>query len=211
LNNIKGIIFDLGRVLIKVDLKKGFMNRISSLSGYSEKEIMESLFSDNYFLDYEKGKTSPWDFYQYVANKYNVKIGFGTFVAEWNNIFDANLDMEKLCLKLMNRYNIGILSDIDILHWQYISDNFNFLKKIKKPVLSFQTGYIKPHPQCYLKAAESIGLEISDCLFIDDRPINVVGAIKTGMKAIVFENILLLLKELSELGICTQKLCDKDK
>lgn len=44
----------------------------------------------------------------------------------------------------------------------------------------------KPDPQIYHHVAESCGVDPSECLFIDDQEINVVGAREAGMHAIRF-------------------------
>lgn len=81
----------------------------------------------------------------------------------------------------------------------YLSNYFEYLMKANPAAIGF-TEYmdggifschekmIKPDRRIYLRLCEKYGLEPSECLFIDDRPVNVKGAENAGMKAFVFES-----------------------
>ncbi|HWC83508.1 MAG TPA: HAD-IA family hydrolase [Pseudonocardiaceae bacterium] len=51
-------------------------------------------------------------------------------------------------------------------------------------VLSGQVGVAKPNPGIYLMAAEQLGLIPEQCVFVDDLPENVRGAVQVGMVGI---------------------------
>ena len=102
---------------------------------------------------------------------------------------------------LRPNFKIGLLSDTDPIHWRYVSKKYPYLQSIDNPSLSFELGYMKPHPKTYIKAAENVGEPVQNCLFIDDRMVNVDGALKTGMKAVHFENIEQLRSELRRMDI----------
>lgn len=52
--------------------------------------------------------------------------------------------------------------------------------------VSCRTGVRKPDPEAYLGAARALELPPSQCLFVDDRELNVRGAEATGMPALHF-------------------------
>ena len=201
MTEIKGIIFDLGRVLIDIDLNRGLMNRFSDGRNLSDMENLEILYNDPFFLEYETGKKTSRQFYEYLNSKINNKIDYNTFVTEWNNIFSVNPQIQILFEKLSQIYPVGILSDIDSLHWHHIEANYSFIKKVKNPTLSYKTGFLKPHPTCYKMAAQNIGVPVENCLFIDDLEKNVQGASDTGMTAFRFSNYENLIRDLECLGI----------
>ncbi len=110
--------------------------------------------------------------------------------------------MPELVAELAERYSLGILSDTDPLHWQYCLEQFPLLHLFAKPTLSFQTGLLKPDPQCYsLAAHNTAGTPVESCLFIDDREENVIGARKAGMKALQFTDLASLRRDLNNLHI----------
>ena len=48
----------------------------------------------------------------------------------------------------------------------------------------------KPHPECYLKAAELLGLPAGKCVVIEDSPAGAMAAKAAGTKLIVVPNPL---------------------
>ena len=79
--------------------------------------------------------------------------------------------------------SLGILSDampsIKVFLKQYgILDDFD------AAVISTEVGAIKPDPKMYAAILEALGAEPSDCLFADDKPENLEGALAAGMKAV---------------------------
>jgi putative hydrolase of the HAD superfamily len=51
---------------------------------------------------------------------------------------------------------------------------------------SCEIGVAKPDPRAYQIVAERLGVPPGDCLFLDDREVNVIAAREVGMRAEVF-------------------------
>jgi putative hydrolase of the HAD superfamily len=56
--------------------------------------------------------------------------------------------------------------------------------RIDEPVFSCSVGVAKPDPRIYRIAADRLGVETPDCLFVDDQPLFVEGARAAGMDAV---------------------------
>ena len=200
-HTIKAIIFDLGRVLVDVDLTKGIFKYTQQANPKSEKQILDTLMNDSFYQDYASGKFTAEQFQREFCRRLNLDFDFEAFKREWNGVFKTIQGMEALVAKLSTTYKIGLLSDIGPLHWEHLKNTLPVLKRFKKPVLSYKIGFLKPDKSTYLKAAESVQTEPQSCLFIDDREVNVQGAKKAGMQAIVFRGIEQLSRDLSTLGL----------
>lgn len=50
-----------------------------------------------------------------------------------------------------------------------------------------QVGVRKPAPEPYLAVARALGVPASECLFVDDLPVNCRGAEAVGMHSLVFD------------------------
>lgn len=200
-HKIKAIIFDLGRVLVKVDLARGIFRHIEGFRQKSDVEIMENLFRDGLYQDFAKGKLPPRQFYKALCNHLGFSIDYEEFVREWCEVLEPMPGMNDLVIKLSKSYTIGLLSDLGPIHWEYVSRNLQVLKYIKSPVVSYQTGVLKPEKRAYELAAKSVGQPLSSCLFIDDRKVNVQGAVDAGMQAVQFISVRELTDELREKGI----------
>ncbi|MFC4602496.1 HAD-IA family hydrolase [Rhodococcus kronopolitis] len=55
---------------------------------------------------------------------------------------------------------------------------------VDEVLLSGDVGLEKPDPRIYRLAAERLGLATADCVFVDDLPVNVRGAVAAGMVAV---------------------------
>lgn len=81
----------------------------------------------------------------------------------------------------------------------YLSNYFEYLMNACPEAVSFtdhMDGGIfschehitKPDTGIYLRLCSRYGLDPSECLFIDDRPVNTAGAVRSGMNAFLFES-----------------------
>lgn len=65
--------------------------------------------------------------------------------------------------------------------------------------LSFDIGHMKPDPRAYHYVLKELGVPAQDVVIIDDKKENVDGAIKCGMKGVVFSNAGQLRSDLEKL------------
>jgi putative hydrolase of the HAD superfamily len=200
-DSIKAVIFDLGRVLVRLDFTRGLFRYYKKDEDTSVEEVIEELYRDKLFVDFNTGRIGANELYRRIVDIYQLNLNYDQFVYEWCNIFAPMPGMPEIVKRVSKKYPIGLLSDIDPLHWQYCRENFSFLSYFKNPALSFEIGALKPDPVCFLKAAENMKVDPVHCLFIDDREINVAGARKVGMQAIQFTGVDDLLKLLPELSV----------
>lgn len=199
---IKAVIFDLGRVLIDVKFNAERLKFFDINPNDENMEtILEAAFKNPLFRQFNTGKLLPNEFYREFTSQHGLNMDFKTFKQKWCSIFEPVEGMEELFLSVQMNYPVGLLSDTDPLHWNYCLKHFPFLRSISRPTLSFEIGALKPAALCYQKAAENVGFAPNDCLFIDDRPINIEGAKKMRMQGILFENTLQLKTKLRELKI----------
>lgn len=192
---VKAVIFDLGKVLVDVNFSKGifghFSNQLSNTSA-----AISQLYQEPLFRDYNSGRISSAEFYEAVNKKFKLGLSYRQFVDKWCNVFEPMPGMQELVGKVALNYKIGLLSDTDPLHWHYCLKQFPFLKIFTRPALSYEIGHLKPAAICYLSAANNIGVEPEQCLFVDDRQQNVLGAQKTGMQTLLFTSPQKLLADL---------------
>ena len=81
------------------------------------------------------------------------------------------------------RYSLGVLSDAmpSILKFMEQYGIYGFFDAL---VISTQVGAIKPDPRMYAAILKALDARPEDCLFVDDRPCNLEGAVKAGMRAV---------------------------
>ncbi|MCX7661863.1 MAG: hypothetical protein N2Z79_04180, partial [Candidatus Omnitrophica bacterium] len=169
---ILGIIFDLGRVLIDFDHHLA-ARRAVEFSDKSEEEIFNLFFDSDLTGLFEEGKLSPSEFFLEAKQRLNLRLTYEQFLPIWNEIFyftEENKKVLDLANLLKKRFRILLLSNINILHFEYLRQNFSFIFiPFPQIVLSFKVGVRKPHPLIYQIAQENLDLQMQEILEIDDR------------------------------------------
>ncbi|MBI2663623.1 HAD family phosphatase [Candidatus Woesearchaeota archaeon] len=201
---IKVIIFDIGGVLINVN-KELRCEKLQKYSKLSKKEIHGIVFDKKNGLSnkFNEGKMSSYKFYESLCNKVDSKISYEKFKSLWNIAEITDKKINNLILKLKkNDYRLIILSNINDLHFNYISKKYkNLIKNFDDFILSYKIGVRKPNDGIYKEAIKLSGCDPSQIVFIDDEKSNVMAAQKLGINIIQFKSVAQLEKDLLKLGV----------
>jgi HAD superfamily hydrolase (TIGR01509 family) len=195
------ILFDLGNVILPFNHYQ-IADKLSRLSQKKEFQDPQRIFS--YLFDSEKGiindfdvgKVSPPEFFQSVKEYLDLSISFEAFLPIWNNIFVEDQKVSRIILSLKGKWRLGLLSNTDPLHFNYILSKFPMMKTFDKWILSYEVGFKKPAIEIYQKAIEWASVEPQKILFIDDMKKYVEVAISLGMQGIHFISAQQLKEEL---------------
>jgi FMN phosphatase YigB (HAD superfamily) len=197
----KAVIFDLGRVLVNFDIRKGVFKFFNMDFSSDDDAAVQKFMQQPVFKKYCEGKFTPIEFYENLRTIFNIDVSFEEFKTQWCGIFYPMSGMYELLEKLSKNYRLGLLSDTDPLHWQFVSENYELIKFIKKPVLSFQVKLVKPAKEIFQLAAKSVDCSPENCIYVDDLPKNVAGAESIGMKGIKFISAEQLTEDLRTAGV----------
>lgn len=99
----------------------------------------------------------------------------------------ANEALFDLIAEQKQHYKIGMLSNVagDWLAKLFSPEQ---IALFDSTALSYQTGLIKPQPEAYFKAADLLGVEPEECIFVDDQERYVTVARELGMQGIVYRD-----------------------
>jgi FMN phosphatase YigB (HAD superfamily) len=198
---IEAVIFDLGRVLVNIDLEP-LKKQLSSTGIINESgDLIEKVRESDLIPQLNSGKISFQQFHRSLCSRYGFDWSLDLFHDAWCSIFYPSPAMEALVRDLHGRVPLGLLSDTDLSHWTYIRRHYPIVEVFKGPVLSFQVGVCKPDPAMYRAAAQSVGLPPQQCFYTDDLPGNIEGARAAGMTAILFQDADQIRQELKNYGI----------
>ncbi len=75
-NFIRAIIFDLGRVLVQVNLKSGLYRCYYGDDQVGDHEILDKIFQNEIFVAFSTGKIKPPDLYQLLITNYKLNMSF---------------------------------------------------------------------------------------------------------------------------------------
>jgi FMN phosphatase YigB (HAD superfamily) len=82
---------------------------------------------------------------------------------------------------------------------RYVRQQFRWLDQFDHLTFSAEVSLIKPDAAIYEHSLRGVGVAASEALFIDDKEPNVQGARAVGIRAIRFQSIEQLRRELREL------------
>lgn len=100
----------------------------------------------------------------------------------------ANKDLLNfISVELKDRYKIGLLSNanFDVVHELF---NEEQAKLFDASTISYESKLIKPDPRMFELMAQRLGVDVEECLFIDDVPRYCIAAQDVGMKSIIYLN-----------------------
>jgi FMN phosphatase YigB (HAD superfamily) len=198
---ITTIIFDIGRVLVRIHANGEKFGALMRAIGIDPHGAMDRYWYTEEVQRHMTGELGPGDFHRAVTERFGLDYDFASFAEAWCDIFQPMPGMAELFGELSRRYAVGLLSDTDPIHWEYLRGELPLLQAVAKPTLSFEVGCLKPHPVMFETAAANSGASKSQCLFIDDILANVDGARYSGMQGLRFVNPEKLHKDLAGLGV----------
>ena len=92
-------------------------------------------------------------------------------------------DVEPFLNKWKARFRLGILSDA-MPSLYPLMEGREILSLFDAVVISTHVGATKPDPAMYRAILDRLGAKAEDCVFVDDRIVNLLGARAVGMAAI---------------------------
>ena len=185
---IKAIIFDCFGVVFS----DNFVEVYKNLGGdyEADKEYLEHLIHE-----VSAGRKSSVS--QEIMKKINVT--YDQWQEENRKDRDFNWELLKYAQELRKEYIVTMLSNIGPSGLSHHMDYAVLEKHFDDIVESAKIGFAKPEARAYETAASRIGVRLDECVFIDDRETYCSGARSVGMKAVRYESVQQLKKDLSEI------------
>jgi len=190
---IKAIIFDMGGVLVDLDIedcKKVFKETL----GYDDiDQIIDACHQKGIYGDLEEGTLSAEEFRSIVLA--------GSRPGSTPEMVDEAMShilvgiqpyKVQMLKKLAQEYDLYMLSNNNAICLPYSRAMFAEagipLEDIfKKCFFSFEMKALKPSAAFYKAVVEQIGLPAEEMLFIDDSQRNVDGSVAAGLPAVYYE------------------------
>jgi len=199
---IEVILYDLGNVILPFNHYQ-IAEKLSRSAQRKEFQDPQKLFS--YLFDLQKGvmnrfdvgNVSPREFFQSIKESIGLSLSFDEFIPIWNDIFVEDQEVSQIILSQKGRWRLGLLSNTDPLHFNYILSKFSIMRAFDQWILSYEVGFKKPAVEIFQKAIAWASVETQKILFIDDVKAHIDVALSLGMHGIHFISADQLKKELS--------------
>jgi len=197
---LRAIIFDIGRVLVRVNVARAMTSLADGVS-LSPEEVWSALEKDPRWQDWQEGRMSPRDWYLHVSRRLGSKLNFEQFVEVWNRALDPTpIHEDAFLAKLAKKYRLALLSNTDPLHVAHLEKTFALFEFFPARIYSCSVGASKPNPIIYKEALQSCKVRAQEAVYVDDVPAYAQAATQLGMHGIVFQSPGQLQSDLRKLG-----------
>jgi glucose-1-phosphatase len=197
----RAIIFDLGKVLVHFDFKRGY-RELEGLCPYPAADIPKRLSKTRLVEEFETGLVEPRDFVTQLSAILDLQIDYDHFCRIWSCIFTDTLIPESMLAALASRYRLVLLSNTNAIHFQMIRENYgHLLRHFHELILSYEVKAMKPNPAIFQRAIEAAGCRPEECFYTDDIAAYIDAARALGIDAVQFESAEQIERELRARGI----------
>lgn len=198
---LRAIIFDIGRVLVRVDVARA-MQGLASGTSLTPSELWSAIEKDPRWPDWQEGRIKPRDWYHHLANRLGGGLTFEQFTEVWNRALDpVPIHDDSLFKSLSPRYRLALLSNTDPIHVRNLESTYSFFAYFPSRIYSCAVGASKPDPLIYREALRAVKARAEEALYIDDIAAYVEAAQRLGMKAIQFQSPAQLASALKSFGV----------
>jgi putative hydrolase of the HAD superfamily len=189
----KAIIFDLGNVLLPIDLEKTYI-AFSAYSSFSQEEIGSIIIENQLWVPYESGKQSDVEFREFLRSRLDLTISDIEFdVAFSALLLNFHPGVYEWIASLQSTYHLILLSNTSSIHAERFTKvplgptGQNLFSLFHHVYYSFEMGLVKPDPAIYHRVLIEQGFEPSQVLFFDDNLANINSAKSIGIDSYLID------------------------
>jgi putative hydrolase of the HAD superfamily len=198
---VRAVIFDIGRVLIRLDVARA-MNGMASGLSMSPEELWSAIEKDPRWKDWQEGRISARDWHLRMKQRFGGSATFEQFTETWNLALDPHpIHGKELFEKLSKNYRLALLSNTDPIHVAHMESRYDFFSYFPARTYSCAVGATKPNPLIYREALQACRVQAEEAVYVDDIAAYVQAAERLGMAGIQFQSPGQLIVALQELGL----------
>ena len=197
--NIKNILFDLGGVILDINVQ-ATLKKFYELGFPAQLMQYPHSMNTDLFFKYETGKMKVEQFREEIRKVSGVDVSDKVFDEAWNSMLvRIPLERTDLLKALSKRYALYMLSNTSDLHAPVFEKMFEETAGMKMHDLftniyySHEIGYHKPDLEAWEYVINDAGIKPQETLFLDDNIQNIKASQELGFQAIhIHERINLL-------------------
>jgi HAD superfamily hydrolase (TIGR01509 family) len=181
-------MFDLGGVLVEYNSKK-LVDRLCEITK-GDYETIRNLITRDSLYPVETGRLTGEEYYTRYVKKAMPGFSYNDLIEVYTEHFNPNYPVLDLLKRLKGKgRKVYILSNLADFHRIAAENRIpDIFKLFDKKFFSYEMGYHKPEPEIYREACRQISGTPNKIVFFDDLKENVEGAVREGIRGILFSN-----------------------
>ncbi len=201
---IRNIVFDMGQVLMYFS-PKVYIERQGIVDEEDRKLLLREVFQKVEWIQLDRGILTVDEAVDIITTRLPMRLredAEAILRGWWKGPLMPVPGMEELMKELKGMgYGLYMLSNANGSLNTYVTW-IPGSEYLDGRVVSADWGMLKPEREIFEKLAELYDLDLTESVFIDDSPVNVEGALRVGLRGIVFhDDVMELRKELQVLGV----------
>lgn len=184
---IRQVIFDLGGVFIDIHYQRT-KHAFEALGIDDFDRYFQQSFSNPLFADLETGRITPAAFYDGLRQMTGLTLSNSDIEKAWNAMLgDFRPEAVGVLPALKEKMPVYLLSNTNEIHWARFSNQYtqqfghDFDSHFDAAYYSHQLGLRKPDLACFEAVIQRHQMQPDETLFVDDTPMNIAAAKRTGM------------------------------
>ncbi|WP_161973852.1 HAD family hydrolase [Hwanghaeella grinnelliae] len=181
----KALLFDLGGVVIEVDMQRSF-DHWGDRTGTDVSKIAERHLRDEVHDQYERGEIPTEAYMDHLRQLMELDLSHTEMVDGWNALLVQEIvGIRAVLQRLSGAVPLYAFSNTNAAHVESMSVRFgDALNHFDTVYVSSSIGHRKPELKSFLHVADAMGFPPEEILFFDDSPVNLDGARKAGLQTV---------------------------
>lgn len=187
---VKNILFDLGGVLLNLDVAQT-RDAFIKLGVTQIDDLFRIGHAASFFKEYEIGTISDDDFVEKARQLAFPGTTSDHIIAAWNvMLLDFPEERVQFLNKLKSKYRLFLFSNTNAIHLQAFHKSYQQVygaamdDLFEKAYYSHMINQRKPDVAAFQYVIKDSGIEAGETLFIDDALVNIEGARLAGLQAV---------------------------
>ena len=184
---IRNIVFDMGNVVVRFD-PLHFIERAGIHDPAEKQLIMNELFLSLEWAQMDEGILTEKTAEPLILSRFPayLKDTVKTLLYNWAYPRETIPGMEDLIMRLKEAgFGIYLLSNASTAQHEYWP-KYAVSRLFNGKLISCDVNVVKPCHRIYSLFTDRFSLRPEECLFVDDSPANIAGAVACGWQGIVF-------------------------
>ena len=198
---IKNVIFDMGNVLVDFCWEEDFHNK--GLEGEVFERVANATTRNDDWNEFDLANLTHEEIIEkFIENDPELADEIRLATSTVGGMIRKKPYAEELIIRLRNAgYGVYLLSNFSNQAFTEAAEELSFIPLTDGAIFSCDYHEIKPYPEIYNRLLSTYGLNAPECVFLDDKPENIDGAERCGIRGIVFRELDDALYKLSCMGV----------